>query len=199
MRIRTATATDIERVTETVALAFARDPVWSVALAREDGSVAHHEAYWRFFVASAQAQGSVRLVDDGAAVAVWIPPGGEEVDAATMVEVLAFNRRELGLDRAMQLEDLLDRFDANHQPTERHAYLSLLATHPDHRGKGIGQQLLAATLNGWDEAGVPSWLESTNPANDHRYERLGFRAAGGFRAVRDDAPITTMWRAVAGG
>jgi hypothetical protein len=35
--------------------------------------------------------------------------------------------------------------------------------------------------------GVPSCLESTNPGNDHRYLRAGFRHDGGFRAVRDDA------------
>lgn len=58
--------------------------------------------------------------------------------------------------------------------------------------------LLAANLRDWDERGVPTYLESTNPANDHRYVRAGFRPVGGFVAVRDGAPITTMWRAVGG-
>jgi hypothetical protein len=42
----------------------------------------------------------------------------------------------------------------------------------------------------------PGYLESTNPGNDHRYMRAGFRPIGGFRAVRDDAPISAMWRDV---
>jgi GNAT superfamily N-acetyltransferase len=92
------------------------------------------------------------------------------------------------------MAELYERFEANHPTSPEHAYLSLLATHPDHRGHGFGQQLLAANLAAWDRLAVPAYLESTNPANDHRYERAGFRRAGGFRAVRDDAPITTMWR-----
>jgi GNAT superfamily N-acetyltransferase len=94
------------------------------------------------------------------------------------------------------LHELFERFDGNHPHAEPHAYLSLLATHPDHRGRGIGQTLLADVLGRWDTLGVPSYLESTNPANDHRYVRAGFRPIGGFRAVIDAAPITTMWRAV---
>jgi len=45
-----------------------------------------------------------------------------------------------------------------------------------------------------DAAGVPTYLESTNPGNNHRYERTGYRDVGGFRAVLDDAWITAMWR-----
>ena len=96
------------------------------------------------------------------------------------------------------MTELYERFEATHPRVEPHAYLSLLATHPEHRGRGIGQALLADHLADWDRLGVPAYLESTNPANDHRYERLGFRRVGGFTAVRDDAPITTMWRATGG-
>jgi hypothetical protein len=34
--------------------------------------------------------------------------------------------------------------------------------------------------------------------NDHRYARAGFRPVGSFRAVIDDAQVTTMWRDPAG-
>jgi GNAT superfamily N-acetyltransferase len=80
-----------------------------------------------------------------------------------------------------------------------HAYLSLLATHPERRGRGIGQALLAEDLAHWDAHGAPTYLESTNPANDHRYARLGFQPDGGFRAVRDDAWVSAMWRPVDAG
>jgi GNAT superfamily N-acetyltransferase len=180
-------------------LAFAGDPVWSVALARPDGRTDHHAAYWRMFVDAALDQHALRLVGDAAAVAVWVPPGGHELPDAGIEELLRFNVEWLGQDGAREMSALYDRFDANHPGGEPHAYLSLLATHPDHRGKGIGQALLAEDLARWDAIGVPSYLESTNPANDHRYERAGFRRVGGFSAVRDGAPITTMWRVVGGG
>ena len=194
MRIRVAGTADVDRATETITLAFADDPVWSVALARSDGSTGHLAGYWRIFVAAAQAQGGVWLLDGGAAVSVWIPPDGVELDPASTAAFEALIGQAFSPAEVADLLALFERFEANHPRLEPHAYLSLLATHPDHRGKGIGQALLAENLRGWDEAGVPAYLESTNPANDHRYERAGFRAIGGFRAIRDDAPITTMWR-----
>jgi GNAT superfamily N-acetyltransferase len=198
MTIRRAAANDVDRATETVTLAFSADPVWSVALARADGTTDHQPAYWRRFVQASIDQGGVWLLDDGAAAAVWVPPGGSELSEAATAELERFARAELGDDGARELAELFDRFEANHPHDEPHAYLSLLATHPDHRGRGIGQALLAENLAQWDAAGVPAYLESTNPANDHRYERAGFRRVGGFSAVRDGAPITTMWRVVGG-
>jgi GNAT superfamily N-acetyltransferase len=198
MTPRQAGTADIDRATETITLAFRDDPVWSVALARRDGRMDHHRPYWRFFVAAAVGQGGVWMLGDAAAVSVWIPPGGVELPPEQLAAIEEFYRAQLGPEESRQLDELFERFEANHPTTEPHAYLSLLATHPDHRGRGIGQGLLAANLHHWDELGVPTYLESTNPANDHRYERAGFRRVGGFPAVRDRAPITTMWRVVGG-
>lgn len=198
MLYRRATPDDLEAAAETITLAFLTDPVWSVALARPDGATDHHGPYWRFFVADAIDQGSVWLADDGAAVSVWVPPGGEELRPDSVTSLDRFNEETLGPDGARDMAELYERFEANHPHAEAHAYLSLLATHPDHRGRGIGQALLAENLAAWDAAGMPCYLESTNPENDHRYERAGFTRVGGFTAVRDGAPITTMWRAAAG-
>ena len=73
-------------------LAFADDPVWPVALARADGRVDHHAAYWRRFVDGAFEQGGDRMPDD-AAVAVWIPPGGHELSEAEAAELERFHLR----------------------------------------------------------------------------------------------------------
>jgi GNAT superfamily N-acetyltransferase len=174
------------------------DPVWSVALATPDGRTDHHAAYWRMFVDGAFEQGGVWLLDDAAAVSVWIPPGGNELSPEAMSALAVYNLAALGPTGAREMQDLYDRFEANHPSGAPFMYLSLLATHRDHRGRGIGQTLLAENLRRWDELGLPSHLESTNPANDHRYERAGFRRSGGFTAVRDGAPVSTMWR-IAGG
>ena len=54
--------------------------------------------------------------------------------------------------------------------------------------------LLAARLAQIDAEHMPAYLESSNPANVARYERLGFVQCGEF-AVRDDGPeVTKMWR-----
>jgi ribosomal protein S18 acetylase RimI-like enzyme len=194
MPSRPATRDDVHRVTETLTLAFLRDPVWSVALARPDASTTHHAAYWQLYVEGSLRYSTLYMTEDASAVSVWIPPGGtdlSDIQEATLEQLI---RTSLEAANARAMFELWQRFEANHPRDEPHAYLSLLATHPDHRGQGIGQRLLAEDLARFDRDDVPSYLESTNPGNDHRYERAGFQRIGGFQAVLDGAPISTMWR-----
>jgi ribosomal protein S18 acetylase RimI-like enzyme len=194
--VKIATPADIDDVTTTIALAFATDPVWGAALAREDGSTAHHAAFWRLFAEGAVPQGMVFLSDDGAAVAVWVPPGGDEMteEQETALRLVVTGSLDPQAQDAMFA--LWDRFDTNHPDAEPHAYLSLLATHPDHRGHGIAQQIVRDNLADFDRQGIPTYLESTNPVNDHRYERLGFTKVGEFAGVTPGSVVSTMWRPV---
>jgi hypothetical protein len=55
--------------------------------------------------------------------------------------------------------------------------------------------LLADNLKLIDAKGMPAYLESTNPANNPRYERLGFVQVGEFLLPgKDGPPVATMWR-----
>ena len=45
-----------------------------------------------------------------------------------------------------------------------------------------------------DAEHLPAYLESSNPANNHRYQRYGFEAIGEFHPPGSDIPVTTMWR-----
>jgi GNAT superfamily N-acetyltransferase len=191
---RPATVDDLGLVTETLTLAFLKDPVWSVALARSDGSTVHHAAYWRLYVEGSLRYSTVFMTEDASAVSVWVPPGGIELSDAGEEAMERLVAATLEPARVRAMFELWERFAANHPRDEPHAYLSLLATHPDHRGQGIGQRLLVEDLVRWDAARLPAYLESTNPGNDHRYERAGFRRIGGFQAVLDGSPISTMWR-----
>ena len=182
----------------TIQLAFAGDPVWGPALRRSDGTLPDLGAYWRLFVEGALRHGTIRTIDDGAAVAVWLPPGAAELDEAGLAALDGWIERELDVVARDALLRLYERFDESRASRPDHYYLSLLATHPNQRGRGIGQALLAADLEQWDAAGVPAYLESTNAANDHRYARAGFHPDGGFRAIRDDTWISAMWRPVGG-
>jgi GNAT superfamily N-acetyltransferase len=89
---------------------------------------------------------------------------------------------------------LLDSFDANHPRHEQHYCLSLPGTHPDHRGQGEGMRLLAANVAAVDELGLPAYLESSNRANDHGYERVGFVQVGEFAAPAGGPTVACMWR-----
>lgn len=203
METRIAGPADADAITTTVALAFRDDPVWGPALEAPDGGTAHLERFWRYFVEGAIGQGAVSMQDgpsgEAATVAVWLPPGVDELTDEQEAEVDALLASTLAPERFDAYQRLWQRFDETHPHGEAHMYLSLLATHPAHRGQGIGQRLLAENLARFDAEGLPAYLESTNPANDHRYRRAGFRPVGGFVSVIDGAAVTTMWRDAGGG
>ena len=200
MEFRVATDADIDGVTDTIRLAFLDDPVWGPALVLPDGRTDHLDPFWRIYALAGMRLSTLFVTGEPGgivqATAVWTPPGETELSEEQDAEITQLITDTFPADRAAKLFELYDRFDAAHPHNTPHAYLGLLATHPNYRGHGIGQQLLAATLADWDAAGIPSYLESTNPANLHRYRRAGFERHGTFDAVLDDAEITTMWRSV---
>jgi GNAT superfamily N-acetyltransferase len=198
MTSRPASQAERDAVVRCITLAFATDPVWELALRRADGRTDHHRPYWALFVDGAMRYGTVRVTDSLEAVSVWLPPGGTELSDEGAAELEALLAAALPTELVADIHVLYERFEASRAALADHYYLSLLATDPAHRGRGIGQMLLAADLAVWDAEGVPAYLESTNSGNDHRYARAGFRPIGGFSAVRDDTWITAMWRAVGG-
>jgi hypothetical protein len=188
----------VDAATETITGAFRRDPVWGVALQAPDGRDEHLRPYWRLFVLGGMRYETVYVTPGAGTVSVWIPPGGSEVTEEQERSLRAIALSALGAAPAAALFELWERFDDNHPQNEPHAYLSLLATRVDLAGRGLGQAHLAADLARWDAADVPTYLESSNPANDHRYERQGYRAVGRLETVLDGAVVTTMWRPVGG-
>ena len=190
---RVVSAADVEPVAETLAGAFFDDPVWSWAF--DDPSRRHrqHAALWGLFVAGAVGHGWVWTTPGYEAVSLWIPPGYPELTEphASQLEPLL---DELLGPRAALVTEVFECFEAAHPRNEDHFYLSLLGTHPDHRGQGIGMRLLAQNLARIDDAGMPAYLESSNPANDRRYESVGFEKFGKFTLPDGGPTVTTMWR-----
>ena len=190
---RRATATDIDLVTSIISLSFANDPIWGRALALPDGSTKHHSAFWRVSIEGALRYPCTWLAGAGEAAAVWIPPGGTEMAPEQEARLVDLAKDILGPASGNYL-GLLDRFTAAQPKTEPHYYLTLLGTHPDHRGRGIGMRLLAHTLALIDSEHMPAYLESTNPANNDRYARVGFEPIGEFSFPGGGPIVTTMWR-----
>jgi ribosomal protein S18 acetylase RimI-like enzyme len=198
---RIATEDDLDAVGETLALAFEHDPLWGWAFeeAERERKLAALAEVFGFFAAAALDLGWVRVSDGVEAVALWIPPGAPEmtpVDEERLPGVIA---SACGPESAARVSQLLDAFDHNHPHEPPHFYLSLLATHPDHAGHGHGVGLVAACLAEIDAGDPPAaaFLESSNPVNLPRYERLGFRPT---REVELIAGLsgTQMWRAPRG-
>lgn len=193
----------VDAIIETITLAFAGDPMWGPMLAApqpHDLSVARR--YWQLFVSSAQRYPQTYATaspDSGAADAssvaaatVWLPPGGAELSESEDAGFSEFAKQLLGAAKRDELFLASERFEAAH-PTEPHYYLSLLATHPDWRGRGLGMGLLAANLAHFDSLDAPTYLESSNPANDRRYMALGYRRHGSIE-LPSGLTLSTFWR-----
>jgi GNAT superfamily N-acetyltransferase len=193
LEARRASLSDCDVVTAITTLAFANDPLWSHAMARVDGSTEHHARFWRLFIPGALRYPWVWLTSGGEATSIWIPPGGTEMSEEQEAELTELANECLGSAADDYLE-LLSRFDEAHPRNRPHYYLSLLGTHLDHRGKGIGMALLEHDLALIDAEGLPAYLESSNPADNDRYARVGFQAVGEFAYPGGGPLVTTMWR-----
>jgi ribosomal protein S18 acetylase RimI-like enzyme len=162
-------------------------------MARPDGQTAHHADFWRLLVEGALRYPETWITVEREATSIWIPPGGTEMSAEQENRLGELVAEHLG-SGGDNYHELLARFDAAHPRDTPHYYLSLLGTHPQHRGHGIGMWLLAHDLALIDAEHLPAYLESSNPANIDRYRRLGFEPHGEFSYPGDGHVVTTMWR-----
>jgi GNAT superfamily N-acetyltransferase len=191
---RVATQADLDGLTATLTAAFQDDPLWGQWAFPDTRDLA---VWWRLYIHSALRYPCFWVRGDCAAVALWIPPGGTELTEEEEERLEPLLDQLVG-PRAPEIIKLIERFDESHPRERPHYYLSLLGTHPDHRGRGLGFGLLADNLATMDAEGVPTYLESTNPANTPRYERFGFRQVGEFTTPGGERTVATMWRDVGG-
>jgi GNAT superfamily N-acetyltransferase len=189
---RAARGADLDAATETITTSFHADPLWSWAFPDPDLRPGQYRAFWRLLIGGALRYDWVRVTDRCESVALWIPPGGTELPEEDERKVEPLLIELLG-DRAPAVMQLLAQFEASHPRAEPHYYLSLLGTHDDHRGKGMGMALLRENLARIDVEHLPAYLESTNPSNIGRYEGVGFVPLGEFSAPGGPT-ATTMWR-----
>jgi GNAT superfamily N-acetyltransferase len=191
MDTRIATEADLDGLTATLTAAFESDPLWGTWAFPDPEDLA---VWWRFYLRSDLRYRCVWVRGDYAAASVWIPPGGTELTEEDEKRLEPLLEQLVG-PRAPEIMELVERFDATHPREPPHFYLALLGTHPEYRGRGLGMGLLAENLASLGDAqGVPSYLESTNPNNNPRYERLGFIRVGEFTTPDGKRTVTTMWR-----
>jgi GNAT superfamily N-acetyltransferase len=194
-KVRAATPADVAAITETISLAFHEDPTWSWAFPDAARRQDQYAVWWRLLIEEAMRfeNPAVFVTERVEAAAIWLPPGESELSSEAAARLPGIVRELVG-DHADAFAELLDGFEAVQPADPPHYYLSLLGVHDDHRGTGIGMGLLRENIARFDREGIPTYLESSNPANDHRYEGLGYRKVGEFNTPDDSAKITAYWR-----
>ena len=193
---RAATLSDLDVVTRVMTTAFATDPVWGGwAFPDPDRDAANEQRrrFWEFCLRSGMRYPWLRMTDAGEAVALWFPPDSTELTHEEEGQLEPLLRELVGGHAGAFLEGL-ELFEASHPRVEPHYYLSLLGTHDEYRGKGIGMALLRENLELVDAKRLPAYLESTNDVNLGRYVSVGFERYGEFTLPAGGPTVTTMWR-----
>jgi GNAT superfamily N-acetyltransferase len=189
-----ASGSHVDALTAVMTTAFADDPVWGeYSFPESHRRPERPAAFWRFYLGAMLRLRWTFVTPGGEAAAVWVPPGEPELTDAQEHAITLLLEELLGELQSRVVLDIFERLDRAHPHREPHHYLSLLGTHTDHRGRGIGMALLDRCLELVDRAGSPAYLESTNPANDARYAGRGFAPYGSVELAGGQV-VTTMWR-----
>jgi ribosomal protein S18 acetylase RimI-like enzyme len=176
------------RAMAALTLAFANDPAvrWFYPDARQ--YLRHFPDFAWAFAGQAFEHGTADNLEGHSAAALWLPPHVQPDESAVM-EVLQESVDEF---RRLEVFSLLEQAAAFH-PSEPHWYLPLMGVDPKEQGRGGGSALLRRGLARCDAAGVPAYLESTNPRNVPLYERFGFKVVGQIK-TRTSPVIIPMIR-----
>ena len=174
-----ASPAERERVVESLVAAFPADPVLRFLFPDERNYPAHAAAFFGHLFDKRVHRQSIWTVGGGSSVAIWEPPAGagEPVAAPDLPpDALA---RMIAYD------------DAVHSalPDEPFWYLGVLGTHPESAGRRWGRAVMAAGLRRAAADGLPSILETSNPANVEIYRRAGWEVV---RELSTPLPIWIM-------
>jgi len=178
--IRRATPADRAFVVQTVIAAFHDDPAWHFMMPTGYHEVGPHFAGTLFDLRV--GSGDVWVADDGLAVSMWEPPGGASLSSADTSAAWEAYRAIAGEDRW----DRLSRYDKgidDVRPITDHWYLGVLATHPDHQGRGLARAVTAPIRDLADSQGLECCLETSKPTNKAIYAALGFTEVSDIEVV----------------
>jgi len=192
---RRATLDDTVSLSKLFASAFTNDPLFDYMVRPGAGRAAALEMFFHEILRARDiSQGDVWMSSDGHACVCWLKPDARRSPGGLIQKLswLPFFVRVYSFARFSRGMAMMEAMEKNH-PREPHFYLAFIAVSPEYHGVGLGSRILKATLKQIDVAGLPAYLESSNPKNATFYQR------GGFVAQKDIAPVgapplIAMWR-----
>lgn len=187
IEIRTAAPADREAMIDTLLLSFSADPCVRYVFPKPREFMAGWPGLVMAMGGRGLDHGAAFLTEDGAAAALWLPPGVEP-DLEAMLGVLADVPEERGAVLAQVGEQI-----RSHHPDGPHWYLAAVGVDPARQGEGLGSAMVKEGLRLCDAQGLPAYLESSNPRNIPLYERHGFEVIGVIQPG-DYPPLYPMLR-----
>ena len=177
LEVRSAEEEDQQAVIDVITLAFSTDPMARFAYPNPATYLVAMPETIKAFGGRGFAHGTVHIVGDGGAAAMWLPPG---VDSDSE-RLGALSDQYSPPERLADLEQVFEQMSGYH-PQEPCWFLPLIGVDPARQGCGYGSALLRHALEGCDRDGVAAYLESSNPRNVPLYERHGFEVLGSIQA-----------------
>ena len=176
----------------TIVTAFAADPLLRWILPSADKYLNHSAGIFDGFGGVAFDAGTAYQVADFAGVALWVPPSHAQHHDNDDAEFSSSLTQFVVPQRMEEVATVLTQMQSYH-PDYDCWYLPLIGVDPGHQGRGLGAQLMKYALASCDEAGLPAYLESSNPANISLYERFGFEVMGRIQ-TKTSPPVHPMLR-----
>jgi ribosomal protein S18 acetylase RimI-like enzyme len=190
--IRAVTEADVDQVARTMARAFTGDPFmgWLIPESRWPGAFERWDRCQ--LVHSFLPRLICQTTPDAVAAAFWAPPGPKPASPEAEA-VVDRGSREAFADRyelAMAAFELLHE-NAPEEPSWR---LVQVGTHPDWRGRGVGERLLRTQLDEIDRSDAAAFLEVSNPRVVPFYTRLGFEVTKQVEVPEGGPVVPLMYR-----
>jgi GNAT superfamily N-acetyltransferase len=192
--VRTATRADVPKVAASLARAFADDPVMRHILpVIATGQLTQLRGLMQIEATSGLRHDSVWTTDDGAATAIWKPPGKWKIGG---MELLRQTPRTMAIlrSRLPTALSVLNVIEKKHPTEPPHWHLAVLGTEPAAQGTGRGSAVLQPVLDHCDRTGEGAYLESSKEANVPFYERHGFRVTEQLDIPKGGPSLWLMWR-----
>lgn len=190
-QLRQAHQRDWKTVADITGEAFANDPVNQYVF----GKKASIRSMFRVMAREMYVPAGLCHLHSAGGATMWMPPGVEAAPSQFGLLRFALGQLRYGtpgaIKRGMALSEVMQEW----HPKDPHFYLFTIGTTSNARGKGVGKGLLAPVLAACDAAGMPVYLENSNPVNSGFYTALGFERMGTFNVDGDDSPVMEpMWR-----
>lgn len=188
--LRLAARADWRQVGGIIAEAFAEDPVnlWIF------GNEAAMPPVFGALARGVYLKRGICHVSEDAAATMWCRSSASRelglFDTLGLVSAVTRKGSKGAAQRGLTAAKIME----HEHPKAPHLYLFAIGTRKAARGKGLGKAMMAPMLSAADRAGMPCYLENSNPANTGFYRSHGFERMKLF-TPGDGAPVMeAMWR-----
>ena len=189
--LKQALMSDWKQVADITGEAFAEDPVNQWVF----GNTKSIRSMFRVMAREMYLPDGTCFLHPAGGATMWMPPGVESAPSQWGMLKFALGQLRHGTPGAISRGQDLSKLMQAWHPKDPHMYLFTIGTTACARGKGVGKALLNPVLAACDTAGLPVYLENSNPANTGMYNRFGFERMGVFEVGGDETPVMEpMWR-----